>query len=94
MAIKKAVPAPFTKGVNFTNWMEFRRADQINPELFTKKDFEKVKKLGCDVVRIPMHFETICEGIADYTIPTPIHRIPVDPRDFFGYNKGRIKNSR
>jgi len=69
MAVMKAVPAPFSKGVNFTNWFEFRRADEINPEYFTKKDFTDAKSLGCDVIRIPIHFERICEGIADMTIP-------------------------
>lgn len=75
MAIKKAVQAPFTKGVNFTNWLEFRRADEINPVLFKKQDFVNVKKLGCDVIRIPMHFEKICEGIADYRIPDSVFAI-------------------
>ena len=75
MVVKKAIPAPFTKGVNFTNWMEFRRADQINPELFTKQDFINAKKLGCDVIRIPMHFEKICEGIPDMKIPDNIFGI-------------------
>ncbi|MBR6536016.1 MAG: glycoside hydrolase family 5 protein [Lachnospiraceae bacterium] len=75
MAGKRAVPAPFTKGVNFTNWMEFRRADEINPEFFTKQDFANAKKLGCDVIRIPMHFEKICEGIPGMEIPDNIFEI-------------------
>ncbi|MBQ3028618.1 MAG: glycoside hydrolase family 5 protein [Lachnospiraceae bacterium] len=75
MAGKKAVPAPFTKGVNFTNWLEFRRADEINPELFTKQDFANAKKLGCDVIRIPMHFEKICEGMEGYRIPKSVYGI-------------------
>lgn len=75
MAGKRAVPAPFTKGVNFTNWMEFRRADEINPEFFTKQDFINAKKLGCDVIRIPMHFERICEGIPGMEIPENIFGI-------------------
>lgn len=72
MGIRKAVAAPFSKGINFTNWLEYRKADDINTEYFTKKDFVNAKKLGCDVIRIPMHFEEICEGIADYTIPEKI----------------------
>lgn len=75
MATAKAIPAPFTKGVNFTNWLEFRRADEINPELFTRQDFANVKRLGCDVVRLPIHFEKICEGIADYVIPESVFAI-------------------
>lgn len=72
MGVTKAVPAPFTKGVNFTNWLEYRPADQIIADMFTKQDFVNVKKLGCDVVRLPIHFERICEGIADNTIPAKI----------------------
>lgn len=75
MTIIKAVPAPFTKGVNFTNWLEFKTAEQIDAEQFTKQDFLNVKKLGCDVVRLPIHFERICEGRADYRIPDKIFGI-------------------
>lgn len=71
----KAVPAPFSKGVNLTNWLEYRPAKDINPEYYTKKDFENVKALGCDVVRLPIHFERICEGVADMTIPDKILEI-------------------
>ena len=72
MNTKKAVSAPFTKGVNFTNWLEFRRADQIPVGMFTKQDFMNAKSLGCDVIRIPMHFERICEGIEGMVIPEKI----------------------
>ncbi len=75
MGVTKAIPAPFSKGVNFTNWLEYRTAEQINPEYYTKQDFENAKKLGCDVVRLPIHFERICEGVADYTIPDKIFGI-------------------
>ncbi len=75
MEVKKAVPAPFTKGVNFTNWLEFRRADQIPENMFTRQDFVNAKSLGCDVIRLPIHFETICEGIEDYTIPENVWSI-------------------
>ena len=75
MGVTKAIPAPFTKGVNFTNWLEYRTAEQINPELFTKQDFANAKLLGCDVVRLPIHFERICEEISDYTIPEKILKI-------------------
>ena len=74
MAVK-AVKAPFSKGVNFTNWLEYRTADQINPEFFMRQDFENAKKLGCDVIRIPMHFERICEGIEGMVIPEKIWNI-------------------
>lgn len=51
------IPAPFRKGVNFTGWLEYRPADEIREDMFTKKDFENVKSMGGDVVRVPIHFE-------------------------------------
>lgn len=73
--MNKAISAPFHKGVNFTNWLEFRPAEAIDENLFTKKDFENVKKLGCDVVRLPIHFEKICKEEDGYLIPDKIFRI-------------------
>lgn len=70
--IKQAIAAPFSKGVNFTMWLEFRKADQVHEEMFTKKDFENVRKLGCDVVRLPIHFENFCDVENDYAIDSKI----------------------
>lgn len=72
---KKAISAPFTKGVNFTNWLEFRPADKVKEDMFTKVDFENIKKLGCDVVRIPIHFEKLCGEGPDFEIPQKIWNI-------------------
>ena len=54
MAMLQAISAPFTKGVNFTNWLEFRSAQDVEENLYTRKDFENVAALGCDVVRLPI----------------------------------------
>ena len=68
MEIKKIVPAPFTKGVNFSNWLEHRPADEIYADMFSRQDFVNVKKLGCDVIRLPIHFERFCRREEDYRI--------------------------
>lgn len=73
--MKQALAAPFKKGVNFTIWLEYRPTDQINEDFFSKKDFENVKKLGCDVVRLPIHFENFCKAEDGYRIPDKITRI-------------------
>ena len=73
--MKQAIAAPFKRGVNFTQWLEYRPADQIDENFFTKKDFENVRKLGCDVVRLPMHFEKLCSPDDGYRIPDKIFRI-------------------
>lgn len=68
-------PAPFERGVNFTNWLEFRSAEQINAEMFTREDFVNARKLGCDVIRLPIHFERICTETDGYLIPQKIYGI-------------------
>ena len=67
--MNKTIPAPFTKGVNFTNWLEHRSAEAVNADLFTKQDFINAKSLGCDVIRLPIHFERFCFAENDYRIP-------------------------
>jgi len=71
----KTIPAPFEKGVNFTNWLEYRSAEQINADMFTKQDFCNAKDLGCDVIRLPIHFERICRAEDGYIIPQKILNI-------------------
>lgn len=68
MAIEKIVPAPFSKGVNFSNWLEHRPAEDIRADMFTRQDFVNVKKLGCDVIRLPIHFERFCRREDGYCI--------------------------
>lgn len=68
----KTIPAPFTKGVNFTNWLEYRPAEEINADMFTKQDFINAQLLGCDVIRLPIHFERICREADGYQIPQKI----------------------
>ncbi len=74
----KAIPAPFTRGVNFSNWMEFRTPADVDRNMFTRKDFENIKKLGCDVVRVPIHFELLCGPKPKYTINKKIFAIMDD----------------
>ena len=75
METRKAIPAPFTKGVNFTNWLEHRSTDQVHGDMFTKQDFMHAKSLGCDVIRLPIHFERFCEEAEGFVIPDKIWQI-------------------
>ncbi|HEY8935726.1 MAG TPA: cellulase family glycosylhydrolase, partial [Cyclobacteriaceae bacterium] len=59
---------PFHRGVNFTNWFQSPSAAQIKFSKFTKKDFEDVKSLGCDVVRLPINLHFMTSGAPDYTL--------------------------
>ena len=65
----RALPCPFQRGVNFTNWLEFKRMEQVKPDYFTRQDFENAKSLGCDVVRLPIHFELLCGPAPEYIVP-------------------------
>ncbi len=49
--------APFTKGVNLTLWFETWSPGIPNLKLYDKSDFEHLKAMGVDVVRIPVHFD-------------------------------------
>ena len=71
----KTLPAPFEKGVNFTNWLEYRSAEQINADMFGRQDFINARKMGCDVIRLPIHFEKICHEEDGYLIPQKILNI-------------------
>ena len=75
MNTAKSIPCPFEKGVNFTNWLEFRTAEQIDPDLFTRQDFLNARQLGCDVIRLPIHFEKFCHAADDYLIPQKVLNI-------------------
>ena len=75
MEIKKPIPAPFTKGVNFTNWLEYRPACEIKADYFVRQDFVNARKLGCDVIRLPIHFEKLCREADGFKIPDKILNI-------------------
>lgn len=75
MENRKPIPAPFEKGVNFTNWLEYRPAEEIQADLFTEQDFVNARKLGCDVIRLPIHFEKICREADGYQIPQKVLHI-------------------
>ncbi len=75
METRKPIPAPFTKGVNFTTWLEYRPADEINAEYIVRQDFVNARKLGCDVIRLPIHFEKLCREEDGFKIPEKILQI-------------------
>ena len=60
--------APFSRGVNLTNWFQVSSAHQIQFTKFTKKDFENMKSLGCDVIRLPINLHFMTNGAPDYTL--------------------------
>ena len=69
MNMQKTVPAPFSRGVNFSMWLEARTLEDVRVDMFSRQDFVNAKALGCDVVRIPTHFERFCDAEKGYLLP-------------------------
>jgi len=59
---------PFHRGVNLTGWFQADNARKIQFRKFGKKDFTDIKKLGCDVVRLPVNLHGMTSGSPDYTL--------------------------
>ncbi|OIP83717.1 MAG: hypothetical protein AUK44_04460 [Porphyromonadaceae bacterium CG2_30_38_12] len=47
--------APFSKGVNLSKWYEESAIENIQFSKYTKNDFEQIKSLGFDVIRLPIN---------------------------------------
>lgn len=61
---------PFSRGVNLSNWFQTSSPQQIQFKKYTKKDFENIKSLGCDVIRLPINLFYMTSGKPDYTVDT------------------------
>lgn len=59
---------PFSRGVNLSAWLQESDAKQIQFSKYTKADFENIKRLGCDVIRLPINMHEMTSGEPDYTI--------------------------
>lgn len=62
--------APFSRGVNLTNWFQTTSPQQIQFRKYTRKDLENIKSLGCDVVRLPINMFYMTSGSPNYTVDT------------------------
>ncbi len=59
---------PFNKGVNLTNWFQANAAQQIPFNRFDRSDFEHIKQLGCDVIRLPINLHNMTSGAPAYQL--------------------------
>jgi endoglucanase len=64
----QAQALPFHKGVNLSNWLQTSSAREINFRKYTKTDFEQIKSLGCDVIRLPINLHYMTNGAPDYQL--------------------------
>jgi endoglucanase len=60
--------SPFSRGVNLTQWFQTAGARQLQFTKFTKHDFENIKSLGCDVIRLPINLHFMTSGDPNYTL--------------------------
>ena len=58
----------FNRGVNLTGWFQTSSAQQIQFTKYTKKDFQNIKSLGCDVIRLPINLIYMTNGSPDDTM--------------------------
>lgn len=68
LSINTAQSLPFSKGVNVTNWFQVDGAKQIHFTKYTKNDFEQIKSLGIDVVRLPINLHFMTDGAPNYKL--------------------------
>ncbi|MCG8374525.1 MAG: cellulase family glycosylhydrolase [Balneolales bacterium] len=59
---------PFTKGVNLTNWFQAGSPEQIDFSKYTKQDFENIRSLGADVIRLPINLHSMVGDAPDYAL--------------------------
>ncbi len=59
---------PFSRGVNLTNWFQAATPQQIQFSKYKKKDFENIRSLGCDVIRLPINLHSMADSAADYAL--------------------------
>ena len=63
-----AQDVPFSRGINLTNWFQVSSPNEIQFTMYTKKDFEQIRSLGCDVIRLPVNLHSMTSGAPDYII--------------------------
>lgn len=62
-------PADLMKGANITNWLTGDEAGHIQTTRYQKTDFENIKALGFDHVRIHINLNTYEASVQDYELP-------------------------
>ena len=63
-----AQQVPFNRGINLTGWFQTDSAKQIQFSKYTREDFEQLKSLGVDVVRLPINLHFMTSGSPNYTL--------------------------
>ncbi len=59
---------PFYKGVNLTNWFQSNTIREVQFTKYTFSDFQDIKSLGVDVIRLPINLHNFTSGSPNYEI--------------------------
>ncbi len=68
LSMTSLAQVPFHRGVNLTGWFQTPSARQIQFTKYTKKDFQNIKSLGCDVIRLPISLHDMANGSPAYIL--------------------------
>jgi len=60
--------APFSRGVNFSQWFEGPNAQAIQFNRYIEQDFINVKSMGADVIRLPITMHSMTGGVPEYVL--------------------------
>jgi endoglucanase len=60
--------APFSRGVNLSQWFETSSPRAIRFSRYTDRDFKELREMGADVVRLPIYLHAMTLGKPDYTL--------------------------
>ncbi len=66
--VKSEYPAPFSKGVNLSEWFQAPSDQAIPFTKFTRDTFVQLKELGVDTARLPINLHAFTSGDPDYTL--------------------------
>jgi len=65
----------FSRGVNFSGWFETDSAQGINFSKYIEQDFADVKKMGADVIRLPVKMHSMAGNAPDYKLDPLLLRL-------------------
>ncbi len=59
---------PYAKGLNLSEWLEVGGFGNVRKCIYGKQDFENIKSLGVEIIRVPIWFEEFSSGKPDYIV--------------------------
>ena len=67
-SISLSQEVPFQRGVNLSGWLQKSSAHQVQFGRFSRTDFENIKSLGCDHIRLPIQLHDMAGPAPEYVI--------------------------